>query len=185
VQVEKLSEDKTSHLVSGRECGECTACCVVLLIDDENFKKPADQVCANLMEQGGCKIYTTRPSVCQEWYCAWRFMAQLDETWRPDLSGVLLRSDENGIIFQPIRDPKTVLTTERAIELIGGGVAQGIPMSMSIPTKEGFRSFGLSLNEYLEEAVQSRNLVTIQEKMIELIVFSEAQNTAIIPTLKG
>jgi hypothetical protein len=185
VQVDNLSENTGAHLVSGRECGECTACCVVLLIDDENFKKPADQVCSNLMEKGGCKIYSTRPSVCQDWYCAWRFMEQLDDTWRPDRSGIMVRSDENGIIFQPIRDPKDVLTKDRAIELIAGGVAQGIPMSMSIPTQKGFRSFGLSLNEPLEEAVQSRNLVIIQEKMIELIEFSEAQKTTQIPILQS
>ena len=173
----ELSENNESHLVCGRECGECTACCIVLLIDDENFKKPADQVCANLMAKGGCKIYSKRPSVCQNWYCAWRYMDQLDESWRPDISGILLRSDENGIIFQPIREPKSVLTTDRAIELIAGGVAQGISMSMSIPTKKGFRSYGISLNQPLEAAVQSRSLHAIQSKMVELIEFSAAQNT--------
>ena len=180
-----MSENNESHLVPERECGECTACCVVLLIDDQNFKKPADQACSNLMEQGGCKIYNKRPSVCQDWHCAWRFMAQLDDTWRPDRSGVLLRSDENGIIFQPIGEAKDVLTTDRAIELIGGGVAQGIPMSMSIPTKSGFRSYGISLNEPLEEAVESRNLLIIQDKMIELIEFSSTQNTARIPVMEN
>ncbi|WP_245542335.1 YkgJ family cysteine cluster protein [Psychromonas hadalis] len=175
-----LSENNESHLVPNRECGQCTACCVVLLIDDKNFKKPADQRCVNIMKTGGCKIYNKRPSVCQEWHCAWRFMAQLDENWRPDRSGILLRSDENGIIFQPIQDPKKVLTNERTIELIGGGVAQGIPMSMSIPTKKGFRSYSVSLNEPLEIAVQSRNLFTIQEKMVELIEFASAQNTSSI-----
>jgi len=179
--VELLSEDNESHLVSGRECGECTACCVVLLIDDEKFYKSADKACVNLMPQGGCKIYQQRPSVCQEWYCAWRFMAQLDESWRPDRSGILLRSDENGIIFQPIQDPKEVLTNPRAIELIGGGVAQGIPMSMSIPTRKGYRSYAVSLNDNLEAAVESRNLIIIQEKMVELIEFAVAQQTSAIP----
>jgi hypothetical protein len=143
-----LSTDNESHLVPDRECGECTACCVVLLIDDEDFKKPADQVCSNLMEE-----------------------------WRPDKSGVLLRSDENGIIFQPIREPKEVLTSARAIELIGGGVAQGIPMSMSIPTQKGLRSYGMDLNEPLKTAVESRDLQAIQNKMVKLIDFSVAQET--------
>lgn len=180
-----LSETDESHLVPERQCGECTACCVVLQIDDKQFKKPADQACDNLMEQGGCKIYACRPSVCQDWYCAWRFMAQLDESWRPDRSGILLRSDENGIIFQPIGEAKTVLTTDRAIELIAGGVAQGIPMSMSIPTREGYRSYAMSLNDYLAEAVQSMNLVIIQDRMIELIEYSQAQNTSIIPIIES
>ncbi|MEH6451467.1 MAG: hypothetical protein V7782_00355 [Psychromonas sp.] len=183
--MKSLSEDKESHLVPGRECGACTVCCVVLFIDDVNFKKPADQVCENLMKKGGCKIYSKRPYVCKDWYCAWRFMGQLDETWRPDLSGILLQSDENGIIFQPIRDPKDVLTTERVIELIGGGVAQGIPMRMSIPTQKGFRSYSMPLNERLEAAVQSRNLVTIQDKMVELIDFASAQNTSLIPIIES
>lgn len=180
-----MSEDNESHLVSGRECGECTVCCIVLQIDDGTFKKPADQVCENLMDKGGCKIYSQRPSVCQDWHCAWRFMPQLDDSWRPDRSGILVKSDENGIIFQPIRDPKVVMTNDRAIELIGGGVAQGIPMSMNIPTKQGFLSYGISLNEHLEDAVQSRNLVTIQEKMIELIDFAAAKNTSRIPVLEN
>jgi hypothetical protein len=173
-----LSEGKESHLVSGRECGECTACCVVLLIDDDNFKKPADQVCSNLIEKGGCKIYASRPSVCQDWYCAWRFMGQLGDEWRPDRSGIMLRSDENGIIFQPILDPKEVLITDQAIELIAGGIQQGIQLSMSIPTREGFRSSGMSLNEPLQAAVESRSLAAIQDSMLELIEFASAQITS-------
>ena len=180
-----MSEKNESHLVSGRECGECTACCVVLHIDDATFKKPADQVCKNLMAQGGCKIYSSRPSVCQDWHCAWRFMAQLDESWRPDRSGIMLRSDENGIIFQPIRDPKVVLLNPRAIELIGGGVAQGISMSMSIPMRKGYRSYSTSLNAPLAAAVEARNLVMIQDKMLELIEFSLAQHTTRIPVIEG
>jgi hypothetical protein len=180
-----LIEDQESHLVPGRECGECTACCVVLLIDDENFKKPADKVCSNLIDKGGCKIYSTRPSVCQDWHCAWRFMAQLGDDWRPDRSGILLRSDENGIIFQPIQSPKKVMTSDRAIELIGGGVAQGIPMSMSIPTKKGFLSYGLSLNEPLAAAVKSRNLQTIRKKMLDLIKTAAKKNTDRIPLIES
>jgi hypothetical protein len=151
---------------------------VVLLIDDESFNKPADQACSHMVERGGCKIHAQRPSVCHDWHCAWRFMGQLGDEWRPDQSGVLLRSDEEGIIFQPIRDPKAVLTTERAIELIGGGVAQGVPLSMSIPTQEGFRSFGMSLNEHLSAVVESRHFPSIKAKIIELIEYSAAQKTA-------
>lgn len=164
--------------MSGRECGECTACCVVLLIDDESFNKPADQACSHMVEKGGCKIHAQRPSVCQDWHCAWRFMEQLGDEWRPDRSGIMLRSDENGIIFQPISDPKEVLTTERAIELIGGGIVQGIQLSMSIPTKKGYRSFGMSLNEPLEAVVNSRHFPSIKAKIIELIEYSAAQKTA-------
>lgn len=112
-------------------------------------------------------------------------MAQLSEDWRPDRSGILLRSDENGIIFQPIRAAKKVLTSERAIELIAGGVAQGIPMSMSIPTKKGHLSYGQSLNDALSDAVKTRNLSTIRNKIIDLIKFSASQNTDLIPLIES
>ena len=176
--MKELSEDNESHLVTGRECGECTACCIFLLIKDEDFNKPADQACSHMIEKGGCKIYSERPSVCHNWHCAWRFMDQLSEEWRPDRSGILLRSDEDGIIFQPIREPKDVLISELALELIGGGVAQGIPLSMSIPTKKGFRSYSMRLNEQLDLVVKSRSLPAIRAKMIELIEFSSAQSTS-------
>jgi len=172
-----LNEDNESHLVPGRECGECTACCVHLLIKDDEFEKPADQACSHMVEKGGCKIYNDRPSVCQDWHCAWRFMPQLTDEWRPDRSGILLRSDENGIIFQPIREPKKAMTSSLAIELIGGGIAQGIPLSMSIPTRKGYLSHGMSLNEPLQEVVESRSLPAIQNKLIDLIKFSKKQKT--------
>jgi hypothetical protein len=104
-------------------------------------------------------------------------MAQLGDDWRPDRSGILLRSDENGIIFQPIRNPRKVLTNERAIELIGGGIAQGISLSMSIPTKTGHRSYSASLNEPLEAAVQSRNFAVIKSSLLKLIKSASSQKT--------
>ncbi len=174
---EELSENQESHLVSGRECGECTVCCEALHIEDDGFQKPAGKACSQMVEKGGCKIYTNRPTVCQDWYCAWRFMEQLGDDWRPDRSGILLRSDENGIIFQPIRNPRKVLTSERAIELIGGGIAQGIQLSMSIPTKKNHRSFSMTLNDYLETAVKSRNFAVIKSQLLKLIKSSAAQKT--------
>jgi len=175
--VNGLSKNKETHLVSGRECGECTACCVFLSIKDQNLNKPADQACSHMIEKGGCSIYSERPSVCQNWHCAWRFMEQLGDEWRPDRSGILLRPAEKGIIFQPISEPKEVLTRERALELIGGGIEQGIPLFMSIPTRKGFRSYRMPLNEHLDIVVRSRHFPSIQTKMLELIEFSSAQIT--------
>ena len=179
-----MSNNEESHLVSGRECGECTACCVNLHIEDEGFTKPGDQACSHMVVKGGCKIYATRPSVCQDWHCAWRFMAQLGDEWRPDRSGVLLRSDEAGIIFQPIGEPNKVLTTERAIELIGGGIAQGVPLSMSIPTKKGYRSFSIGLNEHLSAVVESRHFPSIKAKLVEIIKYAGAQATSPIVAIE-
>lgn len=180
-----MSQDNESHLVPGRECGECTACCVHLLIKDADFEKPADKACTHMVDKGGCKIYNDRPSVCQDWHCAWRFMPQLTDDWRPDRSGILLRSDENGIIFQPIREPKKAMTSALAIELIGGGIAQGISLSMSIPTRKGYLSYGMSLNEPLQKAVESRSFPAIQNKLIDLIKLSKKQKTDSIIATDG
>jgi hypothetical protein len=73
-----------SGLVANRECGECTACCVNLRIDEPGLQKKAGIPCPNMTPKGGCKIYSERPSVCRTWHCAWRYMSQLGEEWRPD-----------------------------------------------------------------------------------------------------
>src|SRR5688572_21923922 len=76
-----------------RQCGACTACCHVLEIDDPQLKKAAGTLCSHC--SGGCSIYAQRPKVCRDWLCMWReFPSLLDESWRPDRCGVLMRMAE-------------------------------------------------------------------------------------------
>jgi len=75
--------------IKGRACGGCTACCVELKIDTPDFRKKAQAPCAHLTAQG-CGIYAARPSICQEFLCGWRLLPELDDSWRPDKSGVLV-----------------------------------------------------------------------------------------------
>lgn len=76
-----------------RQCGACTACCHVLEIDDPELQKPAGVLCRHCDK--GCVIYDRRPKVCRDWLCMWReFPGLLDESWRPDRSGVLMRMAE-------------------------------------------------------------------------------------------
>jgi len=80
-----------------RECGECSACCVHLRIDDEpaNFHKEAHVTCEHLLG-GKCDIYSTKPNACTDYFCMWRLddknFSELD---RPDRSGVLVTMTEN------------------------------------------------------------------------------------------
>lgn len=75
----------------GRACGECFACCVTLEIVSPEFEKPANVICANCTAPG-CGIHETRPPACRDFYCAWRLSDALDDSWRPDRSGVILFS---------------------------------------------------------------------------------------------
>jgi len=72
-----------------RVCGPCNACCVELEIEAPELRKKARVPCPHLAG-AGCGIYAGRPSVCQQFLCGWRLFDELDDGWRPDLSGVLV-----------------------------------------------------------------------------------------------
>jgi len=82
-------------LVPDRECGPCTVCCTVHVIIDPELRKPPGVTCPHCRSGSGCAIYDARPRTCRGHFCAWRQLAQLDESWRPDLSNVYfeLKSD--------------------------------------------------------------------------------------------
>jgi hypothetical protein len=71
-----------------RICGPCNVCCVELEIATPELNKKARVPCPHLAG-AGCGIYAARPGVCQQFLCGWRLFEELDDSWRPDLSGVL------------------------------------------------------------------------------------------------
>lgn len=75
-------------LVPDRSCGECTACCRVLAIDDPDLRKDAGPLCAH-SSGTGCAIYARRPEACRTWYCLWRRIDAMPEAARPDRIGVM------------------------------------------------------------------------------------------------
>lgn len=84
-QSAKIAERARS--ATGRTCGECSACCVRLRIDELN--KDQEVRCRYLASGGGCSIYEKRPSSCRAFLCGW-LLGWGDEEDRPDKSGVLL-----------------------------------------------------------------------------------------------
>jgi hypothetical protein len=76
-------------LVPGRECGECTACCTHFLIRTPGFTKLQGITCEHC--ENGCRIYEGRPQVCRDFFCGWRTMPDLPDSWRPDRIGVIVR----------------------------------------------------------------------------------------------
>lgn len=81
---------------SSRSCGECTVCCTALVIDTPEFRKLPGVTCSNCAA-GGCAIYVTRYPICRSYFCGWMQSPELDDTWRPDRSGVILSPLTGGI----------------------------------------------------------------------------------------
>src|SRR5439155_26861608 len=70
---------------SGRECGGCTACCMVLGVAEvpTAFYTPCPHQGADC-----CTIYDRRPGACREFYCEW-LVGALSEADRPDKLGLV------------------------------------------------------------------------------------------------
>jgi len=72
----------------GRECGDCTACCIVL--EQVELRKPMRCACEHIIRDG-CRIYSERPQGCRNFNCLWlRGALPADVSYRPDHLGVLL-----------------------------------------------------------------------------------------------
>lgn len=74
--------------VSGRACGECTACCRIKGVPE--LGKPTQRACTHLCA-AGCAMYAARPTSCREYACLWRQgLVEGDERRRPDKLGVMI-----------------------------------------------------------------------------------------------
>lgn len=162
--------------VADRSCGECTACCVNLKIETEEFKKPAEVTCQHICS-AGCGIYDTRPSVCRTWYCGWRYMGQLGLELRPDKSGILLRvQDGPSIVLQPTGGLEALLAMP-AMELLGSLVSNDIPTYISMPVKLGHTNVMLHLNPALAAPVHDRDLVGVATAIVSALEFGSRTET--------
>ncbi len=90
--------------MSGTEktCGPCQVCCVALKIKTPQLRKDPQVPCPHLVEKG-CGIYESRPPVCRGFLCGWRLMPELDASWRPDVSGVMLLPLPEAQVPKPYR----------------------------------------------------------------------------------
>jgi hypothetical protein len=106
------------HLVPGRECGECVACCKVLEIDKPQLKKPANVLCSHCTG-AGCGIYAIRPDICRTWHCLWRRIEAMPNFLRPDKLGVVFSLDQHDpprIIFERAYIVARALDDEAALD---------------------------------------------------------------------
>lgn len=128
--------------VPERVCGGCTVCCRVPPIDTPEFQKQAGVLCRFCDDAVGCSIHATRPPACREWFCGWRKLPLLDDSWRPDRSGVLIAvgADERAAGLAPyetikfiITDPSSWRPDKAFIGYVGALLAAGVTTFVAVP----------------------------------------------------
>ncbi len=75
------------HPISGRSCGECSACCFTHGV--EEVETTGGSWCKHCDLGHGCRIYASRPEGCQLYECWW-LKGKGEESDRPDKSGFVL-----------------------------------------------------------------------------------------------
>lgn len=95
--------NRSSPLLPGRACGDCTMCCKVLGIDA--LEKPLGKWCAHCSIGAGCRIYDRRPQECRDYFCAYLTWAEVAEAWRPTKSKIVLDFDPTGQALRAHVDP--------------------------------------------------------------------------------
>lgn len=168
-------------LVPGRECGACTVCCSELTIESEILHKVQGVLCVHCTPEAGCGIYHSRPDVCRDWYCQWRRYAWLDESWRPDRSGLLLRATDDdvpdgfassiGIVIDVLGGCDRLLPLE-TMEVIGSLIDAGVATFLSVPSLPGFTCGRVLLNPMLEDAVRSGDGDVMRARLVDAYLMS-------------
>lgn len=150
-------------LVPGRACGACAVCCTLMAIDKPEIQKEAGVTCRHC--KSGCAIYETRPGLCREYFCGWRQLSILDDSWRPDRSGVFTELEEvngvTGIKLVLAGNPLKTIRQPWFIDFVMQGVRGNIPLVMGLPGPRGFQGASVDLNtrEMLAACGVSRSAV--------------------------
>jgi hypothetical protein len=112
-------------LIPTRACGTCTVCCTVPAIDDDIITKAPNTACRHCADtrctgtgHAGCAVYETRPKVCRDFYCAWRLLPDIPETWRPDRVQVFALLDDVNIPGHGITPALTLMLTGNPLQTV-------------------------------------------------------------------
>ena len=93
---------RVAKLKEPRKCNGCDVCCTVFGVPD--IEKDIYERCDFLCEKG-CKIYTSRPKHCKEFYCLWQMrLGTMNE-----------RPDKLRVVFAPTVG-KTKITGQQEIQ---------------------------------------------------------------------
>lgn len=119
-------------------------------------------LCPNWSGAVGCSIYDWRPVPCRAFHCVWRKAESLDDWWRPDRCGVIIRdvisdvppawAGRPGLTFDVM--DHAVIGDDRFILAVADQIAKGVPVMLSVAGARG--SGRVFLNDRMEQAVRSR-----------------------------
>lgn len=160
-----------NYLVPGRECGTCSACCKEISIAGGGIDKPAGVPCRHLAAGKGCSIYSARPNLCRVFNCLWRSFDNVDEEWRPDRSGILMRLSNlpahgaSVAVELILFGPPEVLVSERFASLVGGFVESGTTVHLLVSVGPGLFMPSAMLNDQLRPYIAARDLAAVQQLM--------------------
>ena len=153
---ESVKEMLGIELERGRECGDCSACCVAPSINRLN--KPAHTPCSRLvggeLSGGRCSRYRDRPNVCKGFQCGW-LVGLGEEQDRPDKSGFIM----NYTIPLPHRGAQPHIRFICLDPNVNSN--ETIPRAVAKRLKKMFKRFGVVFSLQLEE---KGKLAAISEK---------------------
>jgi hypothetical protein len=166
-------------LIPGRECGECTVCCVALSIDKPEIQKLSGAACRHCFS-GGCAIHETRPPVCRAFYCAWRTVDIFGEAWRPDKSGVLAQVETEGIPehfelstgigLMLLGHPGKIVRQKYFQDFVVTGIMNSVPLFLSLPGPRGYQAATVFLNTgEMLEAVKRNTVKDALEAALKIL----------------
>ena len=156
-------------LVAGRSCGDCTVCCTAMAIDKPEIQKEAGVTCRHCV--GSCSIYETRPPLCRDYHCGWRQLSILDESWRPDRSGVFVELEpvqgQTGLSLVLVGNPLKTVRQPWFIDFVAAGVRGNILLSLGIPGPRGHQGASLLLNTHDMLAAANQTRAAVKEILEE------------------
>jgi hypothetical protein len=166
-------------LVAGRDCGACTVCCTFPTINKPEIQKLSGATCRHCTAQG-CGIYETRYPICRNYYCAWRTVDIFDESWRPDLSGVMPYVETEGISdafdlstgigLMLVGNPLKTVRQRWFQEFVTTGVMNSIPLFVSLPGPRGYQAATVLLNtQEMLDAIERNTLKDALEAVVKLL----------------
>ena len=170
--------NNTIKLVPKRKCGGCNVCCHSLQIETTGLVKRPNERCHNLSKGGKCGLYPDWPKLCQEYFCAWRALPDLDDEWRPDKINVLLEFSQES--FPPpfagktgfritILDKSRVRSNYKLASFVAKQVQIGVPCILSYGNNRGENPATVFLNTALQRAVMSGPKKEIGKEILKAV----------------
>lgn len=143
-----------------RVCGDCTVCCTVAPVATVQLHKPPNTPCPHCVGTG-CAIYASRPTDCRDSQCGWLVYQELDQDWRPDLSGVLILTEHDvppkyerrvGLKFLLVDSDKPIHSA-RLTGYVIALVSRGVPVTFAVQGPPGHWPVKVFVNDALAPAV--------------------------------